>query len=60
MTQEIVFQIIAKVRRRKIYLYAYIGESTLDKFNRRHKITAGAYKSNYISSIHYTVFNHSD
>lgn len=43
MMNKIVFQVIAKIRRGKVDLDAYFREQTLNKFDRRHKVTVCAH-----------------
>lgn len=43
MMNEIVFQVIAKIGWWKVDLDAYFRKQTLNKFDRRHKVTVGAH-----------------
>lgn len=60
VVNKIVFKVITEVGWWKIHFNTYLGETALDKFKGRYKITVCTYKSHNIGEIHHTVLYHSD
>lgn len=57
---QVIFKVVAEIRRREIDFDTDFWETSLDKFNRWYKVTVCTNESYNVSSIHNTIFHHAD